>query len=81
MVRHTPVLNHCPIRDDPCLGDHDHAVADEVKGVIDVLGLAGRGDDAVLTEAHILVDDGILDARVAADADRRFAFAPVPETR
>jgi len=33
------------------------------------LELAGRRDDAVIPDPGVLVDDGVLDAGVAADAD------------
>ena len=55
------------------LGDDDDAVADVIKLVVNVFRFIGRGNDAVAPDAGILVDDGVLDAGVVADANARLA--------
>ena len=50
--------------------DHD-AVADEVERVVHVLRLALGRDGHVVPDARVLINDGVLDARVLTDADAR----------
>ena len=61
--------NHGVLRD-----DHD-AVADEIKLVVHVFRLAGGRDGHVVPDARVLVNDGVLDLAVLADADARPAVA------
>ena len=57
------------MRDDAVFGDDDDAVADEIKGVVHVFRFAGGGDDDVVADAGILINDGVFDAGVSSDAD------------
>ena len=63
------------MRDHGVLGDDDDAVADEVALVVEVFRLAGGGDDHVVPDAGVLVDDGVLDFAMGADAHAGLALA------
>ena len=65
------------MRNDAVLGDDDDAVADVIEFVVAVLRLAGGGNVHVVADARVLVNDGVLDPAVGADADARLAGALV----
>jgi len=58
-----------PVRDDAVFRNDDDAVADVVERVIDVFGFAGGGDEAVVADARVFVDDGVFDVGVPPNAD------------
>src|SRR6185295_13768348 len=72
------ISNHRPVRDDAVFGDDDDAVADVIERVVHVVRLAGRRNHAVVSDAGILVDDRVLNARVRTDADARAVLRLMP---
>src|SRR5258706_14654573 len=66
--------NHRAVRDDGVFGDDDDAVADVVELVVGVVGLAGGGNGHVVGDGRILVNDGVFDFAIGADADAGLAF-------
>ena len=66
-------LNPRAVGDDMVFGNDDDAVADVVERMVDVAGFAFRGDNAVIADASVFIDDGVFDAGVFADADGGFA--------
>ena len=63
------------MRNHGILGNDDDAVADEVEFVVQIFRLAGGRDGDVVADARVLVNDGVLDLAIRADADARLAFA------
>ncbi len=63
------------MRDDGVFGNDDDAVADVAEFVVELFGLAGGRNDDVVSDARILVNDGVFDLAIRADADARFALA------
>jgi len=63
------------VRDDGFFGDDDDAVADVIKFVVNFVRLAGGRDDDVVSDARVLVNDGVLNFAMGADANARLAFA------
>ena len=59
--------------DNAVFGDDHDAVADVIERVIDVLGFSGWANHAIVADARVLIDDGIFDTCVFADADARAA--------
>jgi len=57
---HNPVARH-----------DDDSIANEVILVIYIGRLPGRGDNHVITNARVAVDDGILDSSIPSDTDAR----------
>ena len=70
-------LNHRPVRYDRVFRDDDDAVADEIKCVVNTVGFSGGRNRHVVPDARVLVNDGVLDLAVRADADPRDALALV----
>src|SRR5437764_334790 len=72
-VVNASALNRDPVLDYDVFGDDDDAIPKIVEGVIQVLGFAAWRDYHVIADARILVDDGIFDPGILANADARFA--------
>src|SRR5215472_17088093 len=75
--RITTTSNHCSMRNDGIFGDDNNAVADVVKLVVRFVRLAGGLNGYVVADTRVLVDDGVLDLAVRANANAGFAFALV----
>ena len=63
------------MRDHRVLGNDHDTIANVITLVVQILGLAGGGDNHVVANAGILVNDGILNLATGADADAWLAAA------
>ena len=63
------------MRNDRIFGDDDDAVADEIKFVVNIFTFSGGRNRDVVPDARVLVNDGVFNVAVRADADARLAFA------
>lgn len=61
--------DHRPVRNHGILRDANDAVAHVVKWMVEVVRLSRRRNHHVVTDARVLVYNGVLDACVLPDAD------------
>src|SRR5436190_20145758 len=65
--------DHHAIRDNAAFGDDDDAVSDVVMRVVDFVGLADRGNDHVVADPGVLIDNSVFDPAIGANSDARLA--------
>ena len=66
-----PFLDNCVIRNNRVLGNNYNTIANIIALTVAILLLACGTDDTIISNTRVLINDGILNACVAPDSERR----------
>src|SRR5258706_15721620 len=68
-------------RQECILWNHDDTIANVIERVVEILRCVAGRDNAVVADARVFVDDGVLDPAIAANAEPRLAFGVLARNR